>query len=515
MNASPLTLAVFAGVIALTLGITFWAGRRNTGAGDHYVAGGRLTGSQNGLAITGDLVSAAAFLGTVGLFATQGVSSYFYIVGPFVAFVILLTVLAEPLRNLGRFTMADVVAGRFRSRGVRASMAVNSLLVTIFYMIAQLVAAGALISLLLGVDYAVAVLVVGVLMTAYIAIGGMLATTWIQIVQAVMLLGCMALLVVLILARFGFDPMAMFAAAADSGAKDLFTSPSGLLPGLDLLSLAIAVGLGTAALPHILIRFLTVPDGREARRSMNYALVWIGLSFAAVPVIGYGAVALLGQEAITDAAASGNLATLQVSDLLGGPVLFALVAAVAFAVILATVSGLVIAGSGALAHDLYSSILRRGRATEREQVVAGRAASVAVSLVAIAVSLGAQNTNISVLGVLAVVVAASANIPVLVLLLFWKRLTSAGVIWGIASGVGSAVLLILVGPQVLGDGALFPLTYPSLASVPIGFLGCWLGSVLGGRRHRDDQSSFEEMQVRAALGVTTSGGEAPVDRTTP
>ncbi|GAA1840136.1 cation acetate symporter [Pseudonocardia ailaonensis] len=506
MSASPLTLGIFAAVIALTMGITFWAGRRNHGAGEHYVAGGQLTGRQNGLAIVGDLVSAAAFLGTVGMVALKGASAWFYVVGPFVAFVILLTVLAEPLRNLGRFTMADVVASRFRSRGVRASMAVNSLLVTVFYMISQLVAAGALISLLLGIPYWVAVIVVGILMTIYIAVGGMLATSWIQIVKAVMVLVCIALLFVLVLARYDFNPLALMQAASDASSFDLFATTAGALSGLNTLSVAIAVGLGTAALPHILIRFLTVPDVKEARKSMNFALVFVGFAFLVIPFIGYGAVSIVGQQAITQADKGGNLTTLQLSGVVGGPVFFAIVAAVTFATILAVVAGLVIAGSGALAHDLYNSILRKGRASEREQIYAGRIAALAVAVVAIVISLAAHNTNVSSLGAMAVVVAASANVPVLLLLLFWKRLTTTGVISGIVAGLTSAVVLILVGPQVMGPDAWYPLVYPTLVSVPLGFLGCWAGTVLS--RPRPDESSFEAMQVQAQLGVRPAGEPA-------
>jgi cation/acetate symporter len=509
MTASPLTISVFALVIVLTLGITFWSGRRNSGAGDHYVAGGQLTGWQNGLAIVGDLVSAATFLGTVGLLALRGIGSFFYMVGPFVAFVILLTVFAEPLRNLGRFTMADVVASRFRSQSVRGAMAVNSLLVTIFYMIAQLVAAGALISVLLGVDYTVAVVVVGVLMTAYITIGGMVATSWIQIVKAVMVLLCIALMVVLVLAKYNFNPLSMFSAAADAGATDLFAYSSGLMPGLDLLSISLAVGLGTAALPHILIRFLTVPNAKEARRSMNFALALTGFAFLCIVVLGYAAVALIGQDNIAAADASGNLATLQLADLLGGPLLFAIVAAIAFATILAVVAGLVIAGSGAVAHDLYHSIIRKGQSSEREQVVAGRVASAAVAIIAIVISVAAQHTNISVLGATAVVVAASANVPVLLLLLFWKRLNTTGVITGIVLGLSSAILFIVLGPQVMGDGAIYPLIYPTLVSVPMGFVGCWLGTILS--RRGTNEVPYEIMQVQAALGVKAGSADTTVD----
>lgn len=503
MRADPITLTVFALIIAVTLGITVWAGKRNTSAREHFVAGGQLTGWQNGLAIVGDLLSAAVFLGTVGIIALKGVYGYFFAVGGIIAYLVLLLLFAEPLRNLGRFTMADVLASRFRARGIRASMAVNSLLVTVFYMIAQLVAAGTLISLMLGVDYSIAVVVVGLLMTIYIAVGGMLATSWIQIVKAALLLGCIVLMAVLVLARFSFNPIALFDAAAAATPQNLFGYVSGLLPGLDLLSVAIAVGLGSAAMPHVLIRFLTVPDARAARGSMNVALVLTGVAFLAVPILGYGAVALLGPDAIRRADSAGNLATLQLADLLGGTLLFAVVAAVAFATILAVVAGLVIAGSGALAHDLYHTILRKGRASDREQVNAGRIAAVAISAVAILLSLAARQTNVTVLGASAVVVAASANVPVLLLLLFWRRLNTRGVITGIATGLVSSVALILVGPLVMGAGAIYPFTYPTLVSIPLGFLGCYLGSVVGRRTPgpQDEEGSYDDLQVQTAVGA--------------
>ncbi|GAA1851876.1 sodium/solute symporter [Pseudonocardia ailaonensis] len=497
---SVLTYTVFALVVALTIGITLWAARRNTSAREHYVAGGQLTGWQNGFAIVGDFVSTGAILGTVGMFALKGVSAFFYVAGPFVALVILLALFAEPLRNLGRFTMADVVASRFGGRAVRTAMAVNALLVTVFYMIAQLVAAGVLISYLLGVNYGVAVAVVGVLMTIYISLGGMVATSWIQIVKAALLIVCVGVLVVLVLARFDFDVLELMRAASAASPVDLFVVPGGATSGLDLLSVALGVGLGTAALPHVLVRFLTVPSGVEARRSMNWALVLAGFAFIATPFIGYGAVALLGRDAITAADKAGNLTTLQVAEAVGGPLLFAIIAAVAFATILAVVAGLVITGSGALAHDLYGVILRKSRASDREQVWAGRVASLVISVVAIVISLAAHNTNVAVLGAIAVVVAASANVPVLLCLLFWRRFTSAGMLWGIGLGLGSAVLLVILGPQVQGPGAPFPLAFPTLVSIPLGFLGCVLGSLVGGRRGEDDDSQFRRMQLQAAIG---------------
>ncbi|MHC1561245.1 solute symporter family protein [Actinomycetospora sp. C-140] len=499
MSADPITITIFVAVIALTLGITWWAGRRNRSAASHYVAGGQITGWQNGLAIVGDLLSASTFLGVAGLLALQGVYGFYLVAGGLVAFLLVLLLVAEPLRNLGRFTVADVLSSRFRSRGVRAVMAVNTLVVTIFYMIAQLVGAGVLIGLLVGIPYWVAVIVVGVLMAVYITVGGMLATTWIQIVKAAMLLVAMAVLVVLTLARFDFDLADMFRTVAESSATDLFARASGVMPGLELVSVAVAQVLGTAALPHILIRFFTVPDARVARRSMSVALWILGLAFLAMPFIGYGAAALVGQVQIKAANSAGNLAAPQLAELLGGPVLFAIISAVAFATILAVVAGLVIAGSGAVAHDLYSSLFRRGQASDAEQMRAGRIAAVAIAAVSIVLALGAQDTNIALLALMAVVVAASANVPVLVLLLFWPRLTTRGAITGIVAGLVSSVVLVLVGPGVMGDAAPFPLSYPTLVSVPIGFLGCWLGTVTS-RPAPAREVPYEEMHVRAMTG---------------
>ncbi|MCW0211921.1 MAG: cation acetate symporter [Pseudonocardia sp.] len=505
MTADPITIAIFLAVIALTLAITAWAGRRNRDAGSHYVAGGQITGWQNGLAICGDLLSASTFLGVVGIIALQGVFGFYLVAGGLVAFMLVLLVVAEPLRNLGRYTIADVLSTRFRSQGVRGVMAVNTLVVTIFYMIAQLVGAGVLISLLVGIPYWVAVIVVGVLMAVYITIGGMLATTWIQIVKAGLLLAAIAAMVVLVLARFDFNPFALFAAVAEQSPTDLFSRATGVMPGLDLLSVAIAQVLGTAALPHILIRFFTVPDAKVARKSMNVALWILGLAFLAIPFLGYGAAALVGQVQIATANKAGNLAAPQLADFLGGPVLFALVSAVAFATILAVVAGLVIAGSGALAHDIYNSLIRKGKATDRQQMVAGRLAAVGISAVAIVLALGAQNTNIALLALMAVVVAASANVPVLLLLLFWKRLNTVGVISGVTAGLISSVVLVLIGPGVLGTAAIYPLSYPTLVSVPIGFLGCYLGTVLSARTRRTDEASYDELHVRAMTGVGREG----------
>lgn len=496
---SPMAVAIFCVIVLITVLITLWAGRRKVDADGLYVAHGELKGWQNGLAIAGDLVSASALLGTVGYISLKGVSGLFLISGPFVALLFLTFVLAEPLRNLGRFTVADAVACRFRGRAVRVAMAFNSLLVTLFYMLGQLVAAGTTLSLLLGLDYAITVMVVGLLMTIYIVVGGMLATSWIQIVKAVLLMGCMAIMAVMLFARFDFDFTALVKAARGNGA-DLFRFEPTTMSGLNTVSMALAT-VGTAGLPHVLIRFLTVPDAREARKSLTVGIWVLVPAFLCVALLGLGAAAIVGSTDILALNAAGNLATLQLAHELGGEFLFAVVAGVAFATILAIVSGLLIAGSGVLAHDLYNSVLRKGAASEREQVAAGRIAAVVLSLVSILAAILAQHVNVAVLGVLAVVVAASANVPVLILVLFWRRFNAAGVVAGAAAGLVSSAALIFVGPAVMGENALFPLDYPTLVSVPLGILGCWLGTAMS--RSADKGTDFDEMTIAVAFGDRT------------
>ena len=507
---------LFAVIIAITLAITFWAAKKNTGTSSHYVAGGQLTGWQNGLAISGDYLSAASFLGIAGAIALNGFSGFYLSIGFLVAYLVVLLLVAEPLRNLGKFTLADMLTARFNRRGVRAASALNTVIISLFYMIAQLVGAGFLIGLLTGLPFWLSVLIVGVLMTVYVTAGGMVATTWIQITKAVLLIIGTIILTILVLAQFNFNPIAVFSAVQNDVGREAVipAAPSGLVSGLDTISLNIALVLGTAGLPHILIRFFTVPDAKTARRSIITATWIIGGFYLLTPIIGYGATLLVGREAISAASEAGNLAAPQLAGALGGPLLLAFVSAVAFATIVAVVAGLVIAASGAFAHDFYTHVIRGGEATEEEQFKAARYTSLGISVISILIALGAQNLNVAFLVALAFAVAASANVPVILLLIFWKRFNTTGAITGMLTGLIVAVGLVIISPNVLGpDGIitsvdpLIEFTSPAIFSVPAGFLGCFLGTILGGRGAREEreqglQVSYDEIYVRANTGLT-------------
>jgi cation/acetate symporter len=512
LNFDPLTVGLFVFIVAISLGITAWASRRTKDTSHHYVVGGELKGWQNGLAIAGDFMSAATFLGIAGAVALTGFTGFYVATAGLVTFLLVLLVIAEPLRNLGKYTLADVLTARFNRREVRSVAALSTVTISILYMIGQLVGAGAVIKLLLGIDYTVAVIIIGVLMTIYIAAGGMLATTWIQIVKAVLLVSAIFLMALLVLAKFSFNPLAIFnevAAQIGSGA----VKPShGFVEGLNWVSFNLAIVLGTAGLPHILMRFFTVPDAKAARNSLIVAVWIIGLVFITMPFIGYGAVLLVGRDAIVGADPGGNLAAPQLAQVLGGPIFFAFVSAVAFATILAVVAGLVIAASSAFAHDFYTNVIRGGEASDQEQLRAARIAAVGVSVIAIALALGAQGINITILVVLTFAVASSANVPVILLTLFWKKFNMAGAVTGMLVGVVASVGLILLGPTVMGEGALFPLGNPAIVSIPIGFLACYLGTVLSSSRAREEreqgtQIPYDEIYVRANTGITNVAEE--------
>lgn len=499
----------FAVVVAITLGITIWAARRNVGAGSHYVAGGQITGWQNGLAISGDYLSAASFLGIAGAIALSGFEGFYLSLGFLVAFLTVLLLVAEPLRNLGKYTVADMLTSRFNARGVRSAAALNTISISTFYMVAQLVGAGALIQLLLGIPYWLSVIIIGILMTFYVTAGGMIATTWIQIIKAVLLIAGALLLTFLVLFQFNFNPLAVLnEVRSDLGPEAVLPpEPAGIVPGLDLLSLNIALVLGTAGLPHILIRFLTVPDAKTARRSIVVATWIIGGFYIITPIIGYGATIFVGQQAIEEANPAGNLAAPQLAEALGGPLLLGFISAVAFATILAVVAGLVIAASGAFAHDLYNNVIRGGEATEQEQFRAARIASFAISIGSILIALAASGLNVAFLVALAFAVAASANVPVILLLIFWKNFNMVGAITGMLTGLITAVGLVVLSPNVLGDAAIFPLESPAIISVPAGFIGCILGTKLGGRAAEEErreglQIPYEEVYVRANTGFS-------------
>jgi cation/acetate symporter len=496
-------------IIAITLGITAWASMRNKSASDQYVAGGKITGWQNGLAISGDYLSAASFLGIAGAIALQGFAGFYLSIGFLVAFLVVLLLVAEPLRNLGKYTLADMLTARFNMSRLRSTAAVSTVVISMFYMIAQLVGAGAIIKLLVGIPYWASVIGIGILMTILVVAGGMVATTWIQIIKAVLLIIGSLILTLFVLAQYGFNPFTLFnAVESEIGSQALHPpAPSGIAASLDVISLNIALVLGTAGLPHILIRFLTVPDAKTARSSIVWATWIIGLFYLITPILGYGAALFVGQGAIRAQSPEGNLAAPQLASVLGGPILFAFVSAVAFATIVAVVAGLVIAASSAFAHDFYTNVIRGGEASEQEQFRAARVASVGISVAAIALALPLEGANAAFLVALAFAVAASANVPVILLTIFWRGFNSTGAVTGMITGLVSSVVLVILSPVIIGEAAIFPFEKgsPALISVPLGFLGCYLGTRLGGRgaeREREQglQTDYDEIYVSSLTG---------------
>jgi cation/acetate symporter len=507
MNGGMNTTAFifFVLIIGITLAITWWAAQRNRSASHFYTAGGGITGWQNGLAIAGDYMSAASFLGIAGAIALTGFNGFFYSIGYLVAYLVVLFVVAEPLRNLGRYTLADAITTRFNAKAIRSVAALNTMAISTFYMIAQLVGAGAIIKLLLGWDYQTSIIVIGILMTIYVVFGGMLATTWVQIVKAILLMGGTIALSIMVLAHFNFNPIAFFDGVSEKLGQGILTppAPSGVKAGLDTISLNIALVLGTAGLPHILIRFFTVPDAQTARKSVVYATFIIGLFYLMTPILGYGAAYFVGQEEIKAANTAGNLAAPLLAQHLGGNLFLAFVSAVAFATILAVVAGLVIAAASAFAHDFYTNVLKGGNASEAQQMKAARYASVGIAVFSILLALGAQKMNVSYLVALAFCVAASANLPVIVLTLFWRGFNTGGAVTGMLVGLFGSVGLILISPNVMAaDSALFPLKSPAIVSVPLGFLGAFIGAKLYKGKKEDN---FDEILVRSNTGLGASG----------
>ena len=526
MSDQAIAVIFFVAIIALTLGITIWAARQNKDTSSHYVAGGNIKGWQNGLAISGDYLSAASFLGIAGSIALTGFSGFYLSIGFLVAYLVVLLLVAEPMRNMGKYTFADMLASRFNTSSVRSVAALSTIAISMFYMIAQLNGAGALVGLLLGLPYWFSVIVIGILMTIYIVAGGMVATTWIQIIKAVLLILGSLILSILVLAQYGFNPLTLFAAVESEIGAEALVPPApvpgieGLFLSLDVISLNIALVLGTAGLPHILIRFLTVPDAKTARSSIITATWIIGLFYLLTPILGYGAALIVGQDAIAEENAAGNLAAPQLAEALGGPIFFAFISAVAFATIVAVVAGLVVAASSAFAHDFYTNVIRGGEASEQEQLKAARYAAIGIAVAAILLALPAESFNVAFLVALAFAVAASANVPVILLTIFWKRFNTTGAVTGILVGLISAVVLVLLSPNVLTGpnpeppatpiipiDYIFPLKSPALVSVPLGFLGCYLGTILGGRgaeREREQglQVSYDEHLVRVNTGIS-------------
>ncbi|MDQ0975439.1 cation/acetate symporter [Neobacillus niacini] len=508
MNTAAFTM--FLGIVFVTLVITYYASKRTKNASEFYTAGGGLTGWQNGLAIAGDYMSAASFLGIAGAVALTGFDGFFYSIGFLVAYLVVLYLVAEPLRNLGKYTFADMIAARFEAKKVRGFAAMNTITISIFYMIAQLVGAGALIKLLLGLEYTTSVLIVGVLMTVYVIFGGMHATSWVQIIKAVLLMGGTFLISIVVFAKFNFSITDMFdQMKTATPLKEAFLNPGvKYKDGIDTLSLNLGLVLGTAGLPHILVRFFTVKDAKTARSSVVYATWIIGIFYVMTIFLGFGAAAFVGTTDIVAANAAGNMAAPLLAQALGGNMLFAFISAVAFATILAVVAGLVLTAASAFAHDFYNEILKKGKATEKQQVSMARWAAIGVSVLSIVLALGAQTLNVAFLVSLAFAVAASANLPVIIYTIYWKRFNTTGAIWAMVVGLISAIGLVIISPNVFSPevgkaifvgNPLFPYTTPGIVSIPLGFIAGYLGTKLSSQKA--DLKKYDEVLVKSNLGI--------------
>jgi cation/acetate symporter len=491
-------------IVALTLAVTWWAARRTRSTREFYAAGRSVNGFENGLALAGDYMSAASFLGIAGLVALRGYDGMIYATGWLVGWPALMFLLAEPVRNLGKFTFADVVAFRLRQVPVRLAAAVGGILTVLFYTIAQMVGAGNLIRLMFGIPYEWAVTGVGIVMLAYVLFGGMIATTWVQIIKAILLLLGVSLLTVMVLSQFGFSPVRLYAAVVDRyGAAAL--EPGGLVSDpLDAISLGLALMLGLLGLPHILMRFYTVPDARAARASVLYATGFIGYFYLIIPIVGFGASALVGRELIAKIDAGGNMAAPLVAELLGGTPFLGFIAAVAFATILAVVAGLTLAGASALSHDIFVHVVRRGHAPDHEQVRVARLATVVFGVLAVLLGVVFKGQNVAFMVGLAFAIACSANFPPLLLSIVWRRFNTAGAVSSIVTGAVLSVLLIVLSPTVWVDllknsEALFPLRNPAIVSMPAAFLVGVLASLL--TREPSAEAAFDDEKLRTYLGV--------------
>ncbi|QMU95979.1 sodium/solute symporter [Microbacterium esteraromaticum] len=526
-NDPVLNIAIFGAFVAVTLFIVIRASRNNKTAADYYAAGRSFSGTQNGFAIAGDYLSAASFLGICGAIALNGYDGFLYSIGFLVAWLVALLLVAELMRNTGKFTMADVLAFRLKQRPVRMAAALTTLAVCFFYLLAQMSGAGGLVSLLLGIDdrigQSLVIAIVGVLMIVYVLIGGMKGTTWVQIVKAVLLIAGALAMTIWVLAQHGFSLNTLLeAAVAESPSGDKILGP-GLQYGanpLDFLSLGMALVLGTAGLPHVLMRFYTVPTAKEARRSVVWAIWLIGGFYLLTLVLGYGAGALVGPERIAAAPGGVNSAAPLLAQALGGPLLMGFISAVAFATILAVVAGLTITAAASFAHDIYSNVIKRGKdgtgaSDPNGEVKVARRTVIVIGVLAIVGGIGAQGQNIAFLVALAFAIAASANLPTILYSLFWKRFNTRGAVWSMYGGLIAAIGLIVISPVFSGnekamipgiDIAIFPLNNPGIISIPLGFLLGWIGTVTA--RSAESRALAAEMEVRSLTGY---GAEKAVD----
>ena len=521
-----LNISIFLAFVAVTMVIVIRASRNNKSAADFYAGGRSFSGRQNGLAIAGDYLSAASFLGICGAIAINGYDGFMYSIGFLVAWLVALLLVAELMRNTAKFTMADVLSFRLRQRPVRMAAALTTLAVSFFYLLAQMAGAGGLVSLLLGIDdklgQSAVIAVVGVVMIMYVLIGGMKGTTWVQIIKAVLLIAGAGAMTIWVLALKGFDFGAVLQAAVDN--PENANGAAILVPGLqyganpiDFVSLSLALVLGTAGLPHVLMRFYTVPTAKEARRSVVWAIWLIGIFYLFTLVLGYGAAALVGPETIANAPGGQNSAAPLLALHLGGPLLLGFISAVAFATILAVVAGLTITASASFAHDVYNSVIKKGKASAKQEVKVAKITTLVIGALAILGGIGVQGQNIAFLVALAFAVAASANLPTILYSLFWSKFTTRGAVWSMVGGLASAILLIAFSPVVSGnetamlgagvDFAIFPLKNPGIISIPLGFFLGWLGSVTASPTRAESKRLAAEMEVRALTGY---GAEPPV-----
>jgi cation/acetate symporter len=497
-------IAFFLGIVALTLAVTWWAAKRTRSTKEFYAAGRSVSALQNGLALAGDYMSAASFLGIAGLVALRGYDGMIYATGWLVGWPALMFLIAEPLRNLGKYTFADVVAFRLRQSPVRIAAAVGGILTVLFYTIAQMVGSGNLVRLLFGISYEWAVVIVGAIMMAYVLFGGMIATTWVQIIKAVLLLFGVTVLTALVLARFDFSPGRLYAAvAARYGQAAL--EPGGLVTSpVEAVSLGLALMLGLLGLPHILMRFYTVPDAKAARTSVLYATGFVGYFYLIIPIVGFGAAALVGREVIASIDRGGNMAAPILAEQLGGTPFLGFIAAVAFATILAVVAGLTLAGASALSHDIYVHVVKKGQASEAEQVRVARRATVAFGATAVLLGIVFKGQNVAFMVGLAFAIACSANFPALLLSIAWRRFTTAGAVASILTGSILTVVLIVLSPtvwvDVLGNpSAPFPLRNPAIVSMSVSILVGVSVSLM--RREPSAETKFDDEKLRTYLGV--------------
>jgi len=528
VGSPAVNIAIFTAFVVLTLAIVLRASRNNRTAADFYAGGRSFTGPQNGVAIAGDYLSAASFLGIAGAIAVNGYDGFLYSIGFLVAWLVALLLVAELMRNTARFTMADVLSFRLRERPVRTAAAISTLVVSFFYLLAQMAGAGGLVALLLGVTnrggQSVVIAVVGVIMVMYVLIGGMKGTTWVQIIKAVMLVIGAGIMTLLVLGKYGFNLSDLLGAAVSNSPKGEGILGPGLQYGksevskLDFLSLSLALVFGTAGLPHVLMRFYTVPSSREARRSVVWAIWIIGIFYLFTLVLGYGAAALVGPEAILAAPGKANSAAPLLAFELGGTILLGVISAVAFATILAVVAGLTITASASFAHDVYANVIKRGEVNPDAEVRVARITSLVIGAVAIVGGIFANGQNIAFLVALAFAIAASANLPTILYSLFWKRFNTRGALWSMYGGLITCVTLIVFSPVVSGkadptnpernlsmitnpsvDFHLFPLDNPGIVSIPLAFFLGWLGTVTS--KERSSRAKYAEMEVRSLTGA--------------